>query len=597
MDDLDLAAIGNCTIAALIDRQATIAWMCFPRFDGDPLFSALLDGGVEPAARGGRFAVEMLDCVEIRQAYLDNTSVLVTTFVDKSGAVAELTDFAPRFRRLERIYRPPTIVRRLLPIAGRPRMRIRLRPTFDWGAGRAQITLGSNHMRFVGSSQTVRATTDVPICYLAEERHFVLDRPMSIVLGADEPYGAEIETATREQLDKTVAYWRDWVHSLSIPFDWQEAVIRAAITLKLCSFEETGAIVAALTTSVPEAPGTERNWDYRYCWVRDAYFVIHALNRLGATRTMEQYMRFIGNVVDDWGRDGDLPPLYTITRSGALDETVATTLTGYRGMGPVRVGNAAHTQIQNDTYGAIILASTQLFFDRRLPRPSGPALFERLEALGRRALAVFDQPDAGPWELRSIASVHTFSAAMCWAACDRLARIAREIGLNERSAYWAERAARLHETISARAFNPRLGHFVSTLDGDDLDATLLLLNELDFLRADDPRFAATVDAVGAKLKQGDLLLRYAVADDFGHMSTAFVICAFWYVDALIALGRRDEARAMFEAALERRNSFGLFSEDASLDGRELWGNFPQTYSMVGLINCATRLSRTWEDAL
>lgn len=596
MDDLDLAVIGNCAIAALIDRNAAIVWMCFPRLDNEPLFAALLDGGVPAEQRGGLFAVEMLDCVERRQSYLQNTSVLVTTFVDRSGATAELTDFAPRYIHHDRSFRPPVIVRRLRPVSGRPRFRVRLRPTFDWGDGKPQMTLGSNHVRFVGSSQTVRVTTDMPISYLADERSFVLDRPISMILGPDEPLGAEIETTTREQLDRTVAHWRDWVHSLSIPFEWQEAVIRAAITLKLCSFEETGAIVAALTTSVPEAPGTQRNWDYRYCWVRDAYFVIHALNRLGATRTMEQYMRFIGNVLDDWASSGDMSPLYAITRATDLDERAAPALSGYRGMGPVRVGNAAHTQIQNDTYGAIVLASTQLFFDLRLAAQSNDSLFSSLEHLGRRAIAVFDKPDAGPWELRSLSGVHTFSSVMCWAACDRLARIAAVLGLVERSAWWSERAAELHAVISQRAYSERLGHFVSTFDGEELDATLLLLNELDFLAADDPRFAATVEAVGARLKRGDLLLRYDVADDFGHMSTAFVICAFWYVDALNALGRKEEARALFEKTLQRRNAFGLLSEDVSLEGGELWGNFPQTYSLVGLINCATRLSKTWEDA-
>jgi GH15 family glucan-1,4-alpha-glucosidase len=243
-----------------------------------------------------------------------------------------------------------------------------------------------------------------------------------------------------------------------------------------------------------------------------------------------------------------------------------------------------------------VLASTHAFFDRRLIRPANQALFEHLEKLGKRAAEVFDQPDAGPWELRTKAAVHTFASVMCWASCDRLGKVADAIGRPDRAAFWRGEAARLHAVISERAFNPELGTFVSAFEGRDLDATLLLLADLGFVKADDPRFIATVEAVGASLRRGDLFLRYATEDDFGHMTTAFMICAFWYVDALNAIGRRDEAVELFERILSLRNSFGLFSEDADYTTGELWGNFPQTYSMVGLINSAVRLSRSWEEA-
>jgi len=357
--------------------------------------------------------------------------------------------------------------------------------------------------------------------------------------------------------------------------------------------------VAALTTSVPEAPHTKRNWDYRYCWLRDAYFVIQALNRLGTTKTMEEYLTYITNIVDDMEAipdQKDMPPLFSITRSPDLEEREATALAGYRGMGPVRVGNAAYTQIQNDAYGSIVLASVHAFLDKRLIRTGNRALFAHLEKLGHRAIEVFDQPDAGPWELRTKAAVHTFPSVMCWAACDRLIKIAEAMGREDRAAFWRENASRMHQVINENAYNPETGTFVSSFGGADLDATLLLLAELDFVKPDDPRFIATVDAVGAKLRRGDLLLRYDVEDDFGLMHTAFMICGFWYVDALNVIGRKDEARELFEHILSLRNSFGLFSEDADYTTGELWGNFPQTYSMVGLINSAVRLSRSWEEA-
>ncbi|WP_112661650.1 glycoside hydrolase family 15 protein [Microvirga flavescens] len=601
MTSLDLAVIGNCMIAALVDRRAQIVWSCFPRFDGDPILSALIDSseGRADTDQHGIFAIDMVGMQTCEQTYIENTAVLVSTMMDAHGNVLEITDFAPRFKNFDRMYRPPMLIRRVRPVKGRPRIRVRLRPHFEWGSQKPSLTRGSNHLRFVGPGRSLRLTTDAPISYVFAERPFVVDRPVSFFFGEDEPLRAEADATAREFLSKTIDFWLDWVRSLSIPFDWQEAVIRAAITLKLCNYEETGAIVAALTTSIPEAPHSERNWDYRYCWLRDAYFVIHALNRLGTTGTMEDYLNYIANIVDDMEAipdQKDMPPLFSITRSMQLEENVAEALTGYRGMGPVRVGNAAYTQIQNDAYGSIILASTHAFFDRRLIRTGNRALFEHLEKLGQRAVEVFDQPDAGPWELRTKASIHTFPSVMCWAACDRLARIAGVLKREDCIAYWREQADRMHAVIDARAFNAQTGTFVSGFDGEHLDATLLLLAEIGFVKPDDPRFVATVDAIGKNLRRGDLLLRYDVEDDFGRMHTAFMVCAFWYVDALNAIGRRQEARDLFERILRLRNSFGLFSEDADFTTGELWGNFPQTYSMVGLINSAVRLSRSWEDA-
>lgn len=602
VSSLDLAAIGNCAVAALIDRRARVVWGCFPRFDGDPVFCSLIDGGdaqSQAPPERGVFALDLVGMARCEQAYVDNTAIVVSVVSDDRGNTLEITDFAPRFTRFERTFRPPQLVRRVRPLAGRPRILAAVRPMFELGARPPDITRGSSHIRYVGAAQALRLTTDAPISYVLDEIPFAVDRPMSFFIGADEPLQSEVDATAREYLDKTTGWWRDWVRALSIPFDWQDAVIRAAITLKLCNFEETGAIVAALTTSIPEAPRTARNWDYRFCWLRDAYFVVQALNRLGTTRTMEEYVGFMANVVDAFGVENEfhLPPLLSITRNGSTDEFIATSLRGYRGDGPVRVGNAAVSQMQYDGFGAVVLAATHAFFDRRLMRGGHAAHFAHLERLGMRALATFDQPDAGPWELRNSQSVHTFSAVMCWAAADRLARIADILGKDGRAAFWRDSADRVRAAIEPRIWSAARGTFVSTFDGGDLDATLLLLSELDFVRADDPRFIATVDAIGHELRRGDLLLRYATRDDFGHMTSGFLICAFWYVDALASIGRKEEARALFERILTRRNSFGLLSEDADVETGELWGNFPQTYSMVGLINSAMRLSRSWEEAI
>lgn len=598
-NSLELAAIGNCNVAALIDRQARIVWLCFPRFDGDPVFCNLLaeqqNSDADSRTNRGSFSIELVNIVKCEQHYRENTAILISVLTDDKGNSVEITDFAPRFQQYERVFRPPTLIRRVVPLHGQPRIRVRLEPLFDWGATDPKFTIGSNHVRYVGSSHTLRLTTDVSVSYVREAQPFVVKRAVSFFFGSDEALLADIDQTSRDFLDRTVQYWRNWVRSLSIPFEWQGAVIRAAITLKLCNYEETGAIVAALTTSIPEAPGTGRNWDYRYCWLRDAYFVIHALNRLGVTRTMENYLTFIEDVVEDSGTEG-LQPLYGITRNAILGEECAAALSGYRGFGPVRIGNAAYSQKQHDVYGSVVLAATHSFFDQRLGRKGLSSLFSNMERLGEVAARAYDQPDAGPWELRTRTAIHTFSSVMCWAACDRLSKIAITLSKPDRTTYWRQTADRIRKVILERAWNGEMNSFAASFEGHDLDSSLLLMHVLDFLPATDPRFVMTVEAIGRSLKKGDLLLRYAAEDDFGMPSTAFVICTFWYIDALHAMGRAEEARAMFDNALALRNQFGLFSEDVDFNTGELWGNFPQTYSMVGLINTAMRLSKSWEDA-
>jgi len=586
---LDLGLVGNGSFAALLDKRGRVVWGCLPAFDGDPTFCALLS----PKREGGDYAVELEDFTESEQHYLPNTAVLRTILRDSRGNAVEITDFAPRWHRHGRFYRPVMLVRRVRPLLGHPRIRIRLRPLADYGASQPETTWGSNHIRYLVPGFTLRLTSDVPVRLLRDELPFALDSELHLVLGPDETLTQSVSAFARSAEELTIAYWRDWTRYLSIPLEWQEAVIRSAITLKLCQYEDTGAIVAAMTTSIPEAPHTPRNWDYRYCWLRDAAFVVRALNRLGATRTMEDYLRYVFNIATS---DGVLQPLYGIGFETRLAEEEVDSLAGYRGMGPVRRGNLAWVQKQHDVYGSVVLASAQLFFDQRLENPGDLSTFQRLEPLGERALALHDQPDAGLWEFRGRAHVHTYSSVMCWAACDRLGKIAAQLGLDERAKYWRGHADAIHERVVAHAYDAERGHFVESLDGHRLDASLLLLADIGFVKPDDPRFVATVEAIGEQLKRGDALFRYIAPDDFGDPETSFTICTFWYIDALAAIGRKDEARRMFERLLSRRNHLGLLSEDLAFDDGEAWGNFPQTYSHVGLIIAAMRLSRPWQDA-
>ena len=588
---LDLWPIGNCQVSALVDGNAAIVWGCVPRVDGDPAFCALLNGDRRDL---GVWSFELADQVSSEQHYERNTPILVTTLRAADGSAVEIRDFCPRFEKSGRMYRPVAFVRIVQPIAGAPRLRVRLAPAQGYGAAAAGVTHGSNHVRYLLGDQALRLTTDAPVGYVLDQRYYRVESDQHFFLGPDEAFQGNVRAELRHTLDQTRKYWRLWVRGLATPLEWQAAVIRCAITLKLCQHEETGAIVAALTTSIPESAGSERNWDYRFCWLRDSYYTVQALNRLGALDVLEKYLAYLRNIVDS-AKGGQIQPLYSVMGAGELEEGVAQALAGYRAMGPVRIGNAAYTQVQHDAYGQIVLPTAQAFFDQRLLRMADEGDFASLERVGEMAWRMHDQPDAGLWEFRTRQEVHTYSAVMSWAACDRLANVAERLGKPDRQRLWHERAEAIRETVEAQAWtgDRENGHFKASFETDYLDASLLQLVELRFLDPKDPRFAATFSQIERELRRGEHMLRYAAEDDFGAPETAFNICTFWLIEALHLVGRNAEARTLFEAMLSHRTRSGLLSEDLDFTTGELWGNFPQTYSLVGIINCASLLSRGW----
>lgn len=592
---LHLGLIGNCSVSALVDAKARIVWCCLPRFDGDPVFHALIDSA-EGIGEDGSSQVVLEQQVRSEQAYDENTAILRTRLFDAQGGGVEIIDFAPRYFRHGRAFRPMLLVRRVRPIQGTPRIRLIVRPRGDWGRTTLARTRGSHHLRFIGPELTLRLTTNAPITYLLDETVFTLNGPLSLLLGADEQLDGGIEDNARWHEENTASYWRHWARSLAVPLEWQPAVIRAAITLKLCLYEETGAIVAAMTTSIPEAPGSQRNWDYRYCWLRDAFFVVRALNSLSEVGTMEDYLRWLRDAVGSI--EGEhIQPLYGIGLERDIPEHSVEHLSGYRGHRPVRVGNQAMEHFQHDVYGNIVLGAAQSFHDHRLLRRGTGEEFAQLERVGQRAWATHDQPDAGMWELRTRARVHTSSVLMSWAACDRLAKIALTFGNNERAGLWRERADVIRAKLLAQAWSESRRSFVESFGGHELDASVLLMAEVGLIDASDWRFVATVDALELALCDGPHMRRYEARDDFGLPETSFNICAFWRIEALARIGRVAQAREIFQALLASRNPLGLLSEDTHPLTGELWGNFPQTYSMVGIINAAMRLSAPWDSQI
>ncbi len=589
-----LGMIGNCSVAGLIDDQARLVWLCLPRFDGEPVFHGLVGNGPGDC-HDGAFTFELKNQTSTIQKYDTNTAVLRTRLCADSGEV-EIVDFAPRFSALGRMFRPQMVIRSIRPVAGWPRIRVRIRPRFEWGGAAPTVTRGTTHLRYAGRDMAVRVTTNAPLDYVLAERVFNLDREYHFILGADKSLTEAPEDVAHRFRRETLNYWLAWSRRLAIPLEWQDAVIRSAIALKLCNYEATGAIVAAMTTSLPEAPDSGRNWDYRYCWVRDAFFTVRALNSLAATRTMERYFGWLMNVVSD-AAGGHIQPVLGVGLEHDLTERIAPDLQGYRGMGPVRIGNQAAEHFQHDTYGNVILGAAPAFFDQRLYMDAGPEAFAMLERLGEQAWELHDKPDAGVWELRTRARIHTSSSVMCWAACDRLAKIAARFGLGERTRLWGGRAAVIREAILQRAWSPKRNAFVESFEGQTLDASVLLMGEVGMISGNDPRFRNTVDALSDTLGRGAFMLRYEEADDLGAPAVSFNVCAFWRLDALARIGRKEEAREYFVDLLNARNALGLMSEDTDMKTGEGWGNFPQTYSLVGIINGAMRLSAPWETQL
>lgn len=591
--DLELWSIGNCQVSGLVDRTGALVWGCVPRVDGDPIFCALLNADRRDA---GIWRFELEGQTSVEQRYERNTAILVTRIAAADGSAIEIRDFCPRFESSGRMYRPNAWVRNVRPVAGNPRLRVVLNPMRNYGAEIAPTTNGTNHVRYLIGPQALRLSSDAPIGYVLENRYFRVESDLHFFLGPDEPFVGNLRSELRRMESLTRDYWKIWTRGLHIPLEWQDEVIRCAIGLKLCQHEETGAIVAALTTSIPEAPDSERNWDYRFCWIRDSYYTVQALNRLGALDVLEKYLGYLRNIVDS-AQGGQIQPLYSVMGEHELEETFATDLAGYRGMGPVRRGNAAYTQVQHDCYGQIVMPTAQGFFDRRLLRMADDHDFEKLEQVGETAWAMHDQPDAGLWEFRTRQEVHTYSAVMCWAACDRLANVADHLGKADRCDFWRQRADAIRERIETEAWkdSEHGGHYGASFQSDYLDASLLQMIELRFISPDNPRFTSTFAAIERELRRGDHMLRYAAEDDFGAPETAFNVCTFWLIEALHIAGRDAEARALFETMLGHTTRSGMLSEDLDYENNELWGNFPQTYSLVGVINCAGLLSKPWSE--
>jgi GH15 family glucan-1,4-alpha-glucosidase len=584
----DLGLIGNCQYAALVARSGSVNWCCLPRLDAEPVFGALLD-----STDGGVFHVGPASGALGVQRYLPNTNVLETTFRSPEGAFRVL-DLAPRYFVQQRVITPTQLVRIVEPLEGTPRIEVRCEPRLGWSKKRPERLESSDHIDFVGYPRPLRLTTDIPQAFLTGVP-FALTHRNHLILTWGAPPEEPLPSLCERHLSETIRYWQVWVKHCDVPPHFQDEVIRSALTLKLHCYEDTGAIVASTTMAIPESAGSGRTWDYRYCWLRDAYYVLDAFRTLGHFEERERFLHYLLNIAGG-NPELDLSPLYRIDGSSDLQETVLDQWAGFGGEGPVRLGNAAALHKQHDLFGELVLALEPVFLDSRFESDRTRESLDLIERLARRAMAVAGTPDAGIWELRTEWTPQTFSSVMCWAAADRAARIAAV----HRPAIAAEMrgaAERLHHQIVEQAWNPGLGAFVSSYGGQTLDASLIQLTKLRFLPANDPRLRSTIEAIAKGLGRDGWLFRYAHDDGFGQPTVAFVICTLWLAEALALMGRRDEGRVLLERVQTALSPLGLLAEDYDPIGRRLWGNFPQAYSHAGLINAAFATSPSWSEIL
>ena len=582
----DMGLIGNCQLSALVHRSGAIVWCCMPRFDSEPVFASILD-----AEEGGEFQIGAADGTVGVQKYLPNTNVLETRFDTPDGSF-RVIDFAPRFVQFDRSFRPTKIIRIVEPLGGTPRLRVRCRPVLGWSRKPPAVDEGSHHVSYLGYDRELRLTTDAPLSYLHGEP-FALTNKLHFVLAWGAPVEEALEALCARFLRETIKYWHTWVKRCDIPSIYQEEVIRSALALKLHCFEDTGAIVAALTTSIPEAPGSGRTWDYRYCWLRDAYYTLGALGLLGQWEEREQFTHFLLNVASA-SKDLDLAPLYRIDGRTDLEERILEQWSGFDGNLPVRVGNAAALHRQNDVFGEMVLALSPFFLDARFREQVNAPLLDLVTRLSREAVRVAGEPDAGIWEYRSEWRPQTFSSLMCWAAADRMGRIARR----HRSAdapEFEEAAAALHARILRDSVDPERNSLVADMEGKEMDASLLQAISLRFLPASDPRSHATIAAVREDLDCGGWLRRYRIDDGFGEPKVAFTLCTFWLVEALATIGRAEEGRALLDRVKEMDSPLGLLSEDLDPSTMTMWGNYPQAYSHAGFIHAAFAAAPSWAE--
>jgi GH15 family glucan-1,4-alpha-glucosidase len=574
--------IGNCSYLAHVSINTNITWLCWPRFDSSFVFGGLLD-----SEKGGEFSILPATEYKSRQYYRENTNVLCTEITSEEGKY-RITDFAPRFKQFDRFFKPLMLIRKIEPLEGLPRIKISCKPVYEYADGKLEPSRGSNHIEFLGGPDKIRLTTNVPVSYIVEGHYFILNETRYLLMTYGAPLEAPLESTAEIFLRETTAYWRTWIKHSSIVRFYQPYVIRAALCLKIHQYEDTGAIIAASTTSLPEYDGSGRNWDYRFCWLRDTYYVITSLNHIGHFEEMEKYFHYVTDIC--FSEETRYQPLYGITGERHLVEHILPNLKGYLGNQPVRIGNQAYEHIQNDIYGQVLISLLPLYTDHRFVFRERKDSARWIDTVLSKIEMTIDEKDAGIWEFRNMAHYHAYSNLFQWAGCCAAEKMAHLIGddkLLERATVLKVKAANHVESC----YDAERKVYRHAKGSPHLDASTLQLIMMNFIDPTSQKARDHLIALENELRTPKgLFYRYLHSDDFGKPKTTFLICAFWYVEALACVGRIDDAIREFENLLQYSNHLLLFSEDVDEETGSQWGNFPQAYSHVGLMNAAYRIA-------
>lgn len=586
MQNLNYGVVGNCRSAALISETGSIDWFCFPDFDSPSIFSKILD-----VEKGGEFSFEVSDKYSITQKYVENTNILSTLFTSEEGSF-EVLDFMPRYKlNDENHYLPPEIYRYIKLLSGKPTFRINYNPKMKY-AGKEVVH--SIKKRFIRTHNIddildcVYLYSSFQFALILGKKEVVLENDQFILLSNNQKLiTIDIERVSLEY-NRTKIYWLNWVNR-SKKFKVHNTIVtRSMLVLKLMSFHPTGAVLAALTTSIPETIGEVRNWDYRFCWLRDASMSIETLMDMGHYGAARRFMIFIKSILKS--KQDKFQIMYGIRGERILHEEELLHLSGYENSRPVRIGNAAYFQKQNDVYGYLMNVILQYYkyFPGTLDEIED--IWEVVRNIIRAVIADWENPDNGIWEIRNSDKHFVFSKVMCWVTLDRGIKIAQLLNMKEYAKLWKKEADRIRKDILENGWNEQMQSFTQTYNETDLDASLLLMEEYGFISGSDERFKKTVQAIKKELFYKGLMYRYINADDFGRLSSSFTICTFWLIRGLYVTGETEEAYDIFNRIVGYSNHLGLFSEDLDFETKRQLGNFPQAYSHLALINTASLFS-------
>ena len=584
-DNLNYGIIGNCKSAALINEDTSIDWLCLPQFDSPSVFAKLLDD-----QKGGHFLIKNLANYTIKQAYIENTNVLRTEFRNDEAGF-EVIDFMPRYKNeINLYYTPPEVIRIIRPLYGKPTLSVDYLPALEYAAAKTDTYIKKDFIVSVYNHDNY----DTLYLYSNLSKEDILEGN-TIELTQDAfftiSYNEKLQTPSLEscllEFERTKLYWLNWCDKTPTYQYYNDVILRSAMTLKLLTYDKTGAILAAATTSLPESIGEVRNWDYRFCWIRDSSMVIRVISKLGHKKVVKDFIDYIIDLIPE--KDEKIQIMYGINKEKKLTETLLTHLSGYENSSPVRIGNAAYKQKQNDIYGILMDAI-------HVELVEFPLLFEKKEELWsivKNIVWIVNNnwflPDKGIWEIREEDKHFTFSKVLCWVAIDRAIKIADFLGKDKDK--WIKLREEIKKDILEKAWNPSVQAYTQFYGSDALDASVLLMEQYGFIDALDERYIKTVKATEKELSYEGLLYRYKNEDDFGKPTSSFTVCTFWFINSLYKIGEVDKAKALFDQLLSYSNHLGLFSEDLDFKTKRLLGNFPQAYSHLALIDVAITFNK------